>query len=72
MTAVETQACMFCGKTSIIDLPFDAVRELAVGAAVQDVLPLMPPAYREVVRSGIHPECWESAFGPVPAAGCGS
>ena len=62
-TTIETPACMFCGKSSRVDIPVPAAKALAAGALIQDALPAMPAPERELVRSGIHPECWESGFG---------
>ena len=58
MTTVETRPCLFCGKVSFIELPFPAVKALAEGRLLQDVLPNMAPADREVILSGVHPACW--------------
>ncbi len=60
MTTVETAPCLFCGRTTVLELPFSAVRALAAGTPVQDVLPDMPPPEREVIISGVHPECFPS------------
>ncbi len=55
---VEAPTCVFCGETTMLELPFPAVKALAAGAFIQDVLPDMPPTEQEVLRSGIHPGCW--------------
>lgn len=60
---IVTPACMFCGKTSEMEVPVAAAKALESGAHIQDALPGMPAPEREQVRSGIHPECWAAGFG---------
>ena len=52
---IETRACMFCGASSRV--------ELTARRPVQDVLPDVEPARRELLISGTHPDCWARAFG---------
>jgi hypothetical protein len=61
-TTITTRECMFCGKTSHIEVTATQAGALAAGHPVHTVLPQMPPALREVLISGTHPECWQTAF----------
>lgn len=60
---VTTRACMFCGEPSRVALTADQAEALADGRPVQEVLPDVEPARRELLISGTHPACWEHAFG---------
>lgn len=60
---VTTRACMFCGEPSRVELTAEQAGALADRRPVQDVLPDVAPARRELLISGTHPACWERAFG---------
>ncbi|WP_288785949.1 hypothetical protein [uncultured Microbacterium sp.] len=60
-----TPACMFCGRTSVVELTSDEAAALRAGAPIQDAAPNRPAPERELIRSGIHPACWADAFGTV-------
>lgn len=67
-TATEshiTPACMFCGRTSIVELTRGEADALRAGALIQDAAPTRPAPERELIRTGIHPACWDDAFGPA-------
>lgn len=34
-----------------------------MGMSIQDIIPNVSPAYREMFISGICPECWDKMFG---------
>ena len=60
---VETRACMFCGASSRVEQTARQAAALADRRPVQDVLPDVEPARRELLISGTHPDCWARAFG---------
>lgn len=60
---IETRACMFCGVSSRVELTARQAAALADRRPVQDVLPDVEPARRELLISGTHPDCWARAFG---------
>ncbi|ROS48753.1 hypothetical protein [Frigoribacterium sp. PhB118] len=62
-TAHVTTACMFCHRTSTIDLTIQEARDWHAGTPIQDAMPERPADERELIRSGIHPDCWTAAFG---------
>lgn len=62
-TTVTTRACMFCGEASRVELTEAQAAALAARRPVQEVLPDLAAARRELLISGTHPECWERAFG---------
>lgn len=59
-----TDPCLFCGKTTEVELPADvaaAVRDRT--APIQQLLPDTSIEVRELLISGIHPDCWTRNFG---------
>ncbi|MFC5931523.1 hypothetical protein D6T64_04120 [Cryobacterium melibiosiphilum] len=60
---ITTRACIFCGKTSAVELTRDQADAIAARTLIQDVLPDVEPATRELLISGTHPSCWVEAFG---------
>jgi hypothetical protein len=59
----ETDACMFCQRTSVVEQTAAEAGALRSGAVIQDAMPERPAPERELIRSGIHPECWAENFG---------
>jgi hypothetical protein len=62
-TLYVTNACQFCGLTSTVKLTAAEVAAWVTGAPIQDAMPDRPANERELIRSGIHPECWTAMFG---------
>jgi hypothetical protein len=62
-TTHVTDACMFCRCTSTIALTAQEAARWKAGTPIQDAMPGRPARERELIRSGIHPECWAAAFG---------
>ncbi len=63
-TTITTTPCLFCGKTTEIELPEDiaeALRDRTV--PIQELLPDTSAEQRELLISGIHPDCWTRNFG---------
>jgi hypothetical protein len=60
---ITTRPCMFCRRTSAIELTAEQAAALDARTPIQDVLPDVAPASRELLISGTHPSCWEEAFG---------
>lgn len=58
-----TNKCPFCGKVTILPLEDLAVAKFENGALVQDAFPELSATEREVILSGICPECQEKIFG---------
>lgn len=77
---VQTKACFHCGRTGIVEVPVAVWPELqhwllyrraAGGRYIQDILPDMPPEYREMLITGIHPDCWKQLFAEENEEGWG-
>ncbi|MCJ0700255.1 hypothetical protein FRIG_03750 [Frigoribacterium faeni] len=58
-----TPACMFCQGETAVELTAAEAARWSAGTPIQDAMPNRPAAERELIRSGIHPECWTGAFG---------
>ena len=60
MATLTTPQCLFCGKTSVLEVTEAQLAARADGAKAQDVFP--DPEYsadfREQAISGTHAECW--------------
>lgn len=62
--AVIEVKCVVCGTPHTIVAPVDAYRKWNNGEAyIQDALPMLTPAERELLLSGICPVCWDKHFG---------
>lgn len=56
--------CKKCDKTRIVDITFDQFKKIQFeGKLVQEVIPHVEPALREMFISGICPDCWKEIFG---------
>jgi len=64
-TTHVTAACMFCQRTTTINLTAQEAKSWKAGTPIQDAMPDRAAPERELIRSGIHPECWAAAFGPA-------
>lgn len=57
-----TRPCMVCDQTTDIHMTEAEAAALAAHTPVQDVMPHVEPAQRELLVSGTHPECWTAMF----------
>lgn len=58
---IET-ACPFCGAAHMIEVNLVDYWDWKDGKLAQDAFPYLTPDEREMVISGICPECWDSMF----------
>lgn len=63
--AYSTAPCLRCGNTSTVLLPATAASAIANRRPVHEVLPEATLELRELLISGIHPECWDALFGAL-------
>lgn len=54
---------MVCGAPSIVELQRAEWVALQGGALIQEALPTRDADFRELVKSGTHPACFDKAFG---------
>lgn len=61
---VITETCTHCQKRSEIEVDDDKYWEWRhTNAKIQDVFPDLSDEEREMMLTGIHPECWVVIFG---------
>lgn len=60
---IKTPTCIVCRKPGEIVLTEDQYNRLKSGAAIQEALPELTADERELLISGIHPNCWDEMFG---------
>ena len=59
---VGTRPCFYCLESSVMHLSGQEVRNLNKGMFIQDALPDRSASFREQVKTGIHPDCWDAIF----------
>lgn len=62
LTEYTTPACTVCRKTTVVMLPIEKLVKWQKGHLIQNVFPTMSPDDRELIKTGIHPECWATMF----------
>jgi len=58
----RTPPCIACHETSIIELTEEEFAALQRPGYIQSALPDRDADFRELVKTGIHPACWDSMF----------
>jgi hypothetical protein len=59
---VKTPKCIECGKQSVVHLYYDDLARWESGTMIQLVWPQASADDRELLKTGIHPECWEAIY----------
>lgn len=59
ITTVETQPCIICKQTTIMELADSKYWEWTGGKKIQHVFPDPPVGQRELLITGTHDECWD-------------
>lgn len=63
---ITTPACLHCAKPGEITMPSDdyhrGMKSYKAGAYIQDAFPSLSADQREMLKTGIHPECWKEIF----------
>lgn len=63
MTKVfNTPTCIHCGKSATLELTDEEALALDLDINIQDALPNRDADFREQVKTGIHPACWDAIF----------
>ena len=58
-TVVEFKQCVKCGDVHILTLPADGYRQFQAGIGIQFAMPDVSEDDREMLLSGVCPDCWE-------------
>lgn len=64
---INTPTCIGCGRSSTLTVSETGIAKWRGGALIQDALPELDADQRELLVSGIHPECWAKMFGDEDA-----
>ena len=59
---VRTNPCIHCGVSSLLELTGEEIRNLQAGLYIQTALPTRDAGFREQVKTGTHPACWDAIF----------
>lgn len=72
--------CPWCGEEHEVEVPFESYLAWQSGESIQVAMPQLSANEREMLISGVCPECWKKAFsyeeeddlemGFDPYAGC--
>lgn len=63
MTITIATYCPICHTSHDVEVPMDGFFKWQDGACVQDAFPSLSAEEREMLISGICPECWNFMFG---------
>ena len=63
MAVIITKPCQLCAATSTVEVTAEEKAAIDSGIHIQYALPNRDADFRELLISGIHPKCWEQAFG---------
>jgi hypothetical protein len=55
--------CLVCGEAPKVPVRRADLKRWQSGEYLQVAFPEMPPAQREMLQSGTHPECWDVLMG---------
>lgn len=62
MVTVTTKPCMLCQASTIVEITEAEQSALDSGAYIQDALSSRPEAFRELLITGTHGDCWNTMF----------
>jgi hypothetical protein len=54
--------CIHCNEENVIIININDLTFWQSGEFIQDAFPYLTRDQRELVKTGIHPECWEKIF----------
>lgn len=57
-----TKPCMVCGRVSTLQVPAEGFIRWQNGDYIQTALPDLTVEEREMLMTGTHPDCWDTAF----------
>jgi hypothetical protein len=55
-----SKTCPVCSKGSVVEVERDQFEAYLNGALLQEAFPTLGASQREMVKTGIHPSCWEN------------
>lgn len=57
-----TRTCPICSLTASVEVLTSEFEAYKSGELLQNAFTTLLPAQREIVKTGIHPECWKDMF----------
>lgn len=63
---VQCRPCVWCNESSSVRVSVDGYNAWIAGALVQDAFPALSADCRELLKTGIHPECFNKICPPDP------
>jgi len=60
---IETKECFHCNTTGRVEIQAPELFYLNQGKKVQEAVTSLSKDYREMLITGIHPNCWIEMFG---------
>lgn len=54
--------CFYCNEQNVIIVNVHDLTFWQSGEFIQNAFPYLNPNQRELINTGIHPECWEKIF----------
>jgi hypothetical protein len=58
MITITTRICPECGLSGNIEVTEESLKKYKSGAHVQDAFPFLSADIREMLITGLHPNCW--------------
>lgn len=55
--------CYYCHEQNVIIVNINDLTFWQSGEFIQDAFPYLNVNQRELIKTGIHPECWDKMFG---------
>jgi hypothetical protein len=60
--AIKTPPCFHCNSVSEIEVDDQAYNNWKAGQLIQNAFPNFTLQERELLKTGIHPDCWDILF----------
>lgn len=60
---IETKQCWHCGNTGKVEIFTQEMFYINQGYHIQEAVKSLDRDYREMLITGIHPNCWIAMFG---------
>lgn len=57
---IQTPECSECHRSSTLRVPSAGYDAWQAGAFIQDAFPSLTDDEREMLKTGIHPDCWDA------------
>lgn len=62
MPIIQTPPCMLCDASSFVDVTTEEHAAIQATPYIQHAVPHRSEAFRELLISGTHEQCWDSMF----------